>query len=132
LAAGLNLWRLAIPPVHRLLDSSNIVIIESYTFHAACKFSRMADMRRAFGLAIKLARTRRGWTQEQLGKAAGLDRGHISRIERGDLDAGITTQEKIAAALGLSLGELITQAEDEQERRRRRLGLGRDDDLADP
>ncbi len=76
-------------------------------------------MRQAFGLAVKLARTRRGWTQDQLGRAAGLDRGHVSRIERGNLDLGISTQEKIALALGASLSELVTQAEDEMERRAR-------------
>jgi transcriptional regulator with XRE-family HTH domain len=86
----------------------------------------MAEIRRAFGLAVKLARTRRGWTQEQLGRAAGLDRGHVSRIERGDLDLGISTQQKIAAALGASLAELVAQAEDEMERRRKRLGQAGD------
>ncbi len=86
----------------------------------------MAEIRRAFGLAVKLARTRRGWTQEQLGRAAGLDRGHVSRIERGDLDLTISTQQKIAAALGVTLAELVAQAEEEMERRRKRLGQAGD------
>ena len=86
----------------------------------------MTDIRLAFGLAVKLARTRRGWTQEQLGRAAGLDRGHVSRIERGDLDLSISTQQKIAAALGVTLAELVAQAEEEMERRRKRLGQAGD------
>lgn len=88
----------------------------------------MSEFRRAFGLAVRLVRTRRGWTQSQLDNAAGLASGHAGRIERGEVDPNLSTQGKIAAALGVSLAELIAQAEDERERRRKRLGLGERED----
>jgi transcriptional regulator with XRE-family HTH domain len=91
----------------------------------------MSEFRRAFGLAVRLVRTRRGWTQSQLDKGAGLASGHVGRIERGEVDPNLSTQEKIAAALGVSLAELIAQAEDERERRRKRLGLGNREDPLD-
>jgi transcriptional regulator with XRE-family HTH domain len=77
-----------------------------------------ADLRQAFGLAVRLLRTRRGWTQAELDNAAGLGKGHAGRIERGELDVAISTQEKIASALGVSLAELMRQAEEERDRRR--------------
>jgi transcriptional regulator with XRE-family HTH domain len=83
----------------------------------------VTDFRRAFGLAVRIVRTRRGWTQDQLDRAAGLASGHVGRIERGEVDPNLSTQEKIAGALGISLAELMGQAEEERERRRRRLGL---------
>ena len=83
----------------------------------------MADFRRAFGLAVRLVRTRRGWTQSQLDKAAGLANGHVGRIERGELDPSLGTQRRVAEALGVGLAELMAQAEEELERRRQRLGL---------
>jgi transcriptional regulator with XRE-family HTH domain len=55
-------------------------------------------------------------------KAAGLASGHVGRIERGELDPGLTTQRQIAIALGVTLAELMAQAEEELERRRKRLG----------
>lgn len=84
------------------------------------------EIKWAFGLAVKLARTRRGWTQDRLGDAAGLDRAHISRIESGDRDVAITTQQKIATALGVSLSELVAQAEDELARNQGRPGRADD------
>jgi transcriptional regulator with XRE-family HTH domain len=83
----------------------------------------MADLRRAFGLAVRLVRTRRGWTQSQLDGAAGLANGHVGRIERGELDPTLGTQRRVAEALDISLAELMAQAEEELERRRQRLRL---------
>ena len=84
------------------------------------------EIKWAFGLAVKLARTRRGWTQDRLGSAAGLDRGHVSRIESGERDVAISTQAKIAAALGVSLSELVAQAEEELARNQGRSGRADD------
>ena len=44
---------------------------------------------RAFGRWLRLLRQSRDLTQEQLGDRAGIDRGVISRIERGELNAGM-------------------------------------------
>lgn len=71
----------------------------------------MAELRRAFGEAVRLMRKRRGWSQEQLAEAAGLDRTYISGLERGTRNPALSTQERIAAALGVPLHDLLEQAE---------------------
>jgi XRE family transcriptional regulator, regulator of sulfur utilization len=76
----------------------------------------MATMGAAFGLAVRFARGRRGWSQETLATAANLDRAYISRIERGEVEPGLSVQERIARALETSLSQLIADAERERER----------------
>lgn len=75
-------------------------------------------MRAAFGLAVKAARSRRGWRQTDLGREARVPANYISRIERGDVEPGLSIQERLATALGISLAELIADAERERERYR--------------
>lgn len=79
----------------------------------------MAEIRSAFGRAVRIARTRKGWSQEGLAHHAGLNRNYVSDIERGVRNPTLEVQEKIAAALGLSLGELMTAADSEREQQRR-------------
>jgi transcriptional regulator with XRE-family HTH domain len=86
----------------------------------------MAEIRRAFGLAVRIFRERRGWNQGHLSRASGVDRGYISRIETGRADPGLQVQRRLADALGVTLTELVAQAEEELERSRRRPG-GADD-----
>ncbi len=81
----------------------------------------MAEIRRAFGLAVRIFRERRGWNQAELSRASGVDRGYISRIETGSADPGLQVQRRLAEALAVSLTELVAQAEEELERSRRRL-----------
>jgi transcriptional regulator with XRE-family HTH domain len=71
----------------------------------------VSELRRAFGEAVRLVRKGRGWSQEQLAEAAGLDRTYISGLERGTRNPALSTQERIAAALGVTLHELLKQAE---------------------
>jgi transcriptional regulator with XRE-family HTH domain len=73
------------------------------------------DLRSAFGLAIRAARERRGWSQEQLADAAGLDRTYVSSLERGLRNPTLITQERLAQALGTPLHELIRAAEAERD-----------------
>lgn len=82
----------------------------------------MAEIRRAFGLAVRIFRERQGWNQAQLSRASGVDRGYISRIETGSADPGLQVQRRLAEALGVSLTELLAQTEEELERSRRRAG----------
>ena len=70
----------------------------------------------AFGLAVKAARSRRRWRQADLGREARLPTSYISRIERGDVEPGLSVQERLAKALGVSLAELMADAERERER----------------
>ena len=60
---------------------------------------------------IKALRNARGWTQEQLGEAAKLDKTTISRIERGSHDDRRgSTAEKLSKAFGVELKVLTGEA----------------------
>jgi len=72
----------------------------------------VSDLVTRFGLAVRAARRERGWAQEELSEAAGLDRTYISGLERGQRNPTLTTQERIAAALGSSLADLVKAAEE--------------------
>lgn len=76
--------------------------------------SRVPDLLTRFGLAVRAARQERGWAQEQLSEAAGLDRTYISGLERGQRNPTLTTQERIAAALDRPLSQLVKTAEEMQ------------------
>lgn len=67
-----------------------------------------------FGLAVRAARRERGWAQEELSAAAGLDRTYISGLERGQRNPTLETLGRIAAALGCPLADLIKAAEEMQ------------------
>lgn len=55
-----------------------------------------------FGVAIREARKKRGWSQAELGEKSGLSRPTIVRVEA-DSDVTTATLAKIAEALGLTL-----------------------------
>ncbi len=92
-----------------------------------CTVPLMSEVRQAFGRAVAIERARRDWTQAELARRADIERAHLSRIEAGAVDPGLAIQEKIAAAFGLTLGELMRTVDEERERRRRRrLNSGQD------
>jgi transcriptional regulator with XRE-family HTH domain len=72
------------------------------------------DLLARFGLAVRAARLERGWAQEDLSAAAGLDRTYVSGLERGQRNPSLKTQERIAVALDRALSELIRAAEEMQ------------------
>jgi transcriptional regulator with XRE-family HTH domain len=72
------------------------------------------DLVARFGLAVRAARRQRGWAQEQLSAAAGLDRTYVSGLERGQRNPTLATLERIAVALDRPLSELIKAAEEMQ------------------
>jgi len=55
-------------------------------------------------------------SQEALADAAGLGAKHVSEIERANRDPRLTTILKLARALGLSPGELMSLYEDQLRR----------------
>jgi transcriptional regulator with XRE-family HTH domain len=79
----------------------------------------VSDLRRAFGLAVRIFRERHGWSQAQLAEASKIDRAYISRIELGNVDPGLEMQRRLSDALGISHTELIAQTEEEERMRRR-------------
>jgi transcriptional regulator with XRE-family HTH domain len=59
-------------------------------------------------MTLRAARERRGWTQEQLEAASGVDQGVISRLERGSsTNPTVDTVRKLQAALKLRRGSLV-------------------------
>jgi XRE family transcriptional regulator, regulator of sulfur utilization len=60
------------------------------------------------GKRVRALRLDRGWTQEELAYRSGLNRSYMSDIERGRSDVSLSTLQKIARPLGISLAELLT------------------------
>lgn len=63
---------------------------------------------RRIGRNIRAERARREMTQEGLARAAGLGPAQIARMERGEMDSGITKYLRIAQALGVDLPTLLS------------------------
>lgn len=76
---------------------------------------------------IKAARTKRGHTLEQLASDTGLDKGYLSRVERGHKSPSIATVLKISKALDVSVAQLLGEVLDDDviqvTRADRRVGL---------
>ncbi|MBB2926731.1 helix-turn-helix domain-containing protein [Paraburkholderia silvatlantica] len=60
-----------------------------------------------FGATVRRLREAHAWSQERLAEHAGLNRTYVGEIERGTAIASIVTVEKLAHALGVSIGELL-------------------------
>lgn len=64
----------------------------------------------AIGATIRSMRLEQGLTQEMLAHVADVDRGYMSRIERGDNNVALITLLKICRALDVSLDTLAKRA----------------------
>lgn len=71
------------------------------------------NLHRGLGAAVRKLRQERGWTQEELAEAADLHMTYISDLERGARSPGLTTQQRLANALGVKVWELLKLAEDD-------------------
>lgn len=56
---------------------------------------------------IKQAREKKGWTQEELAKKAGLDSNSYAKIERGESKPYGVTLVKIIKALGIKPSDIL-------------------------
>jgi transcriptional regulator with XRE-family HTH domain len=66
---------------------------------------------RAFGAAVRAVRVERGWSQEDLGFEADLDRTYISGIERGVRNPTLAIIWRLSMALGVKPSRLLVDAE---------------------
>ena len=66
------------------------------------------------GARIRNFREQRNMTQVQLSEAVNTDRSNISKIETGESPGSMPLFFRIAAALGVTVGELLDEAADEQ------------------
>ncbi len=60
-----------------------------------------------FGQRIAELRTQKGISQEQLSYAAKLSRSHVGMIERAEKNITLSTIERLARGLGVSIKELF-------------------------
>lgn len=65
------------------------------------------DVRNRLAVNMKRLRKERGWSQEALADAAGLDRTYISGIERVVKNPTVVVVERVASALNCNFGELL-------------------------
>jgi transcriptional regulator with XRE-family HTH domain len=64
-----------------------------------------------FGEEVRRARTGAGIFQEGLALAANVERSYLGRVERGKSQPTLFVVLKIAAALGVAAGDLVSQVE---------------------
>ncbi len=69
------------------------------------------DVSVAFGKTLRRLRVTKNLTQEQLGLEAGLRRTFISSLELGQKEPSITTIQKLAVVLEISMSKLLQQVE---------------------
>lgn len=64
----------------------------------------------ALGQAVQRLRKEREISQEGLALLSGVDRSYMGRIERGDNNVAVLTLQRVAAALELTVCELMAEA----------------------
>ena len=62
------------------------------------------------GEAVRAARKARSLSQEALADAAGIDRSHMGKIERGERNVALLNVARIAKALGCKPSDLLASA----------------------
>ena len=66
------------------------------------------DIYNNLGMKIRRVRKDRGFTQEELGREAGIDPKYIGEIERGNANITIKTLLNISEVLDITIGELLS------------------------
>ena len=79
---------------------------------ATAKITQSALM---IGARAKAFRRAKGWTVAELASAVGIDKAHISRIENNLKTPSVATIEKMARALGVSMGHLLGETLDKSD-----------------
>ena len=62
---------------------------------------------RGIGRRVAQARKDRGWTQEQLAEAVGIEPVTLSRLETGDRALSLSTLSNISKVLDMGIGDLL-------------------------
>ncbi|WCN10719.1 helix-turn-helix domain-containing protein [Marinomonas mediterranea] len=67
----------------------------------------MGDIKIECGKLVRRFRQDKGWSQEELAEASGLDRTYIGGVERGERNISIVNLDKIAIALEVLPAKLL-------------------------
>jgi transcriptional regulator with XRE-family HTH domain len=81
---------------------------------------RVTDLSTAIATTLQAARQARGMSGGALADRSGVSRAMISKIERGETQPTAALLARLAAALGMTLSELVARAEQDQRRLVRR------------
>jgi transcriptional regulator with XRE-family HTH domain len=73
----------------------------------------MANFLEMIGAKIRLYRTAKQWTQEQLAEAIGSTGSYVGQLERGEKNVRVQTLTKIAEALEISIFALLEHDHEE-------------------
>jgi transcriptional regulator with XRE-family HTH domain len=67
------------------------------------------------GALVQRLRLERGLSQEAYAQACGLERAHVGKIERGEVNVTVATTSKLVDGLGLTLTGFFAELEKELE-----------------
>ncbi len=70
----------------------------------------LVELERSYGRNLRRIRNERGYSQEALAFRAEVHRTEVSLLERGKRDPGVNMTLRLAGALGVRPGELLTGA----------------------
>lgn len=75
----------------------------------------MADIRVAFGRAVRRLRLAKGLAQESFAAQAKVGRSYMGKIERGEVNVSLENIHKIARGLGITIGHLMMAVDSEMK-----------------
>ena len=67
------------------------------------------DCHEAFGKYIKIARERKGLTQDEVAEELGITQSYYSRIENGTREVDLAVAFRICAAVGVDIRDFINR-----------------------
>lgn len=88
--------------------STNYSDLNDNVFGAAPEDLRA--LKAAYGAIVKRRRIQAGISQVDLARMVGISRSHIYELEKGEGNPMLTTQHRIAAALGTTIDDLAKSA----------------------
>ena len=77
--------------------------------------------KRAFALALRRLRRKKGLTQTQLADRAGYHRNLVSLVERGEANPSLITIFDMATTLGVTASEIVRAVERMMDRKARKV-----------
>ena len=72
-------------------------------------------LRARLGRAVRRLRSAAGYSQEGFADAVRLHRTYVGAVERGEVNISLDNVERLAAGLGMTAGQLLTEADREAE-----------------